>query len=207
MQDCIITRPDKPVARFVFAHGAGAPMDSDFMQQMTELLYAQDIEVVRFEFPYMAMRREDGKKRPPNPMPKLLEAYRATLDQLDKDLPLFIGGKSMGGRVASILASEGNIELAGVACLGYPFHPPGKKDTLRTAHFNDIKCPLLVLQGERDTFGNKALVDALALPESFTLVYLDDGDHSFLPRKRSGITEAQNLEKAALAFRSFVDAV
>lgn len=191
-------------AVFVFAHGAGAPMDSDFMNEIAERMIATGISVYRFEFPYMAQRREDGKKRPPNKMPILEQCF---LDQLVEvkslsDKPIFIGGKSMGGRVASLLESP--IEIKGVICLGYPFHPPGKPDKLRVEHLKTKQQPVLIVQGERDTFGNKEQIGGYSLSNSVQLEYIDDGDHSLKPRKRSGITYEDNYNAAIVAITGFI---
>lgn len=186
----------------VLAHGAGAPMDSDFMNDITDLLVERGIRIVRFEFPYMAERRETGKKRPPDRAPKLLEAYRAVLDELTGG-PVFIGGKSMGGRMATLLATERDV--AGVCVLGYPFHPPGRPEKARVDHLADIPCPVLICQGERDTLGNRSEVEAYQLPERIECHWLPDGDHSLKPRKASGHSLEENLTSAADAIAAFME--
>ncbi|QTL33899.1 alpha/beta family hydrolase [Pseudoalteromonas viridis] len=194
---------DAPLAQLILAHGAGAGRDSDFMQDMANRLSALGVTVGLFDFGYMQMAKALDKRRPPERAPKLLAHYRDVLSAQLDGLPVFIGGKSMGGRMASMLVCEDDIQVQGVFALGYPFHPPGKPEKLRTEHFADIPCPFVVLQGERDTFGNHAEVTALASqaeekswPE---LVWLKDGDHSLKPRKASGLTEAQNRQLAAEA--------
>ncbi|WP_125784568.1 alpha/beta family hydrolase [Pseudoalteromonas rubra] len=194
---------DAPQAQLILAHGAGAGRDSDFMQDMANRLSALGVTVGLFDFGYMQMAKTLDKRRPPERAPKLLAHYRDVLSAQLDGLPVFIGGKSMGGRMASMLACEDDIQVQGVFALGYPFHPPGKPEKLRTEHFADIPCPFVVLQGERDTFGNHAEVTALAAqaeekswPE---LIWLKDGDHSLKPRKASGLTEAQNRQLAAEA--------
>lgn len=200
-----IDGPDKGTT-LVLAHGAGAPMDSDFMNDITGLLNDRAIRVVRFEFPYMAERRQTGRKRPPDRAPKLLDAYNALLDTLLNDLGggerLFIGGKSMGGRMATLVATERPV--AGVCVLGYPFHPPGKPDKLRLDHLDGLRCPTLICQGERDALGNRDEVDGYDLPESVQLHWLPDGDHSLKPRKASGHTLEGNLASAADAIAEFM---
>lgn len=182
---------NKFIARFVFAHGAGAGQDSDFMRYYAEILNRHGIDVVRFNFPYMQLMVETGNRRPPDRAPKLLEYYKHIIEQQDNDLPLFIGGKSMGGRIASMLLQES--KALGAICMGYPFHPPGKPEKLRTEHLVDIEKPVLILQGERDTFGTRDEVSQYALSKHIQLTYLPDGDHSFKPRKSSGLTVEQNL--------------
>ena len=199
----LVSRPDEePSAWFLFAHGAGAPMDSEFMQAQAELLAAQGVGVVRFEFPYMEERRESGKRRPPNKMDVLLASFQAQIERAGEELsaaPLFIGGKSMGGRVASMLAQE-NFEqgkVAGAVCLGYPFHPPGKPEKLRTEHLVSLTCPTLILQGTRDKLGNREEVAGYPLASAIELCWLEDGDHDFKPRKASGFSQQQHWQAAA----------
>lgn len=200
----------EPVARLVLAHGAGAGMDSDFMADTAEKLGNQGVEVYRFNFPYMQQMSESGKRKPPNRMPLLLQAFAEQLALQDTHLPLFIGGKSMGGRASTILAAESDFrdtvkdKVKGAIALGYPFHPAGKPDKLRIEHLPEMVCPCLVVQGERDTMGNKDEIAQYALPESLSLAYLPDGDHSFKPRKASGYTLAQNLDSAVAHIVTFI---
>lgn len=190
---------------FLLAHGAGAPMDSPFLQVVAEGLSCRGWDVVRFEFPYMARSRLSGKKAAPDRMPVLEACFREQVALLAERSKLIIGGKSMGGRVATqlldALASSTNV-CAGV-CMGYPFHPPGKPEQLRTAHLLDLKTPLLVLQGERDTFGQHEEVMGYGLPEQVSLHWIPDGDHSFKPRKRSGLDLDQNLALAVEVMDQF----
>ncbi|WP_233998925.1 alpha/beta fold hydrolase [Microbulbifer pacificus] len=187
---------------FLFAHGAGAPMDSDFMQAQAEMLAAQGMGVIRFEFPYMAERRETGRRRPPSRIEVLLEDFQAQIDRFGEIFPgerLFIGGKSMGGRVASMLAGQNYRagKVAGVVCLGYPFHPPGKPESLRTAHLECLESPALIVQGTRDKLGNREEVESYTLSPVIDVQWLDDGDHDFNPRKASGWTQQQHWQSAA----------
>ena len=185
----------------VLAHGAGAPMDHPWMERVAGLLAGEGVRTVRFEFPYMAARRTTGKRPGPNPSKVLEAAWREVIDDLGAE-GLVIGGKSMGGRIASMVAEEAGV--AGVVCLGYPFHPPGKPDRLRTAHLEAIGTPVLVLQGERDTFGRREEVEGYALSEGVRVHWLPDGDHGLKPRKASGRTEAENLAEAVRAAARFV---
>lgn len=210
MSEWLIDRPvAEPRARFLFAHGAGAAMDSDFMTALSRELSERGIEVVRFEFPYMVERRETGKRRPPNPMPQLQEAFTAQIDHwlgVDDRLPLFIGGKSMGGRVASLLADARFTagELQGLVCLGYPFHPRGKPERLRTEHLADLQCPALIMQGTRDPLGNAEEVAGYSLSAQIAVTWLEDGDHDFKPRKASGFTREAHWEDAAEQVADFI---
>ncbi|WP_250463243.1 alpha/beta fold hydrolase [Microbulbifer litoralis] len=201
------TPADRVRARFLFAHGAGAPMDSEFMDAISAGLCGRGIEVLRFEFPYMAQRRSGGSRRPPNPMPQLQDCFRERVGQAaEPGVPLFIGGKSMGGRVASLLADElfGSGDIAGLVCLGYPFHPRGKPDKLRTGHLLALECPALVVQGSRDPLGNAEEVAGYGLPDSIRRHWLEDGDHDFKPRRASGFTREQHWQSAVDAVAGFI---
>ena len=150
----LISSAKNPVATLLLAHGAGAPMDSPFMESLAEALADRGIQVVRFEFPYMQRRREEQRKFPPNRAPQLLEAFARQVASVERSgLPLWVGGKSMGGRMASMLAAEGASEIDGVVAFGYPFHPPGKPENTRTEHLASLAVPMLICQGERDPFG------------------------------------------------------
>ncbi|MBY6238476.1 alpha/beta family hydrolase [Vibrio harveyi] len=189
---------------FIFAHGAGAGMEHDFMTAVAKGLVEQGIRVVRFNFPYMVKRAEDGKKRPPDRAPKLLEAYEEVIAHFTSQ-PIVIGGKSMGGRMSSLLAD--NALVAGVACLGFPFHPPGKPEKYKGEHLASIEKPTLILQGERDTFGKCEEFEGFALSDQVTVSFLPDGDHSFKPRKSSGYTEAGNIASTVVQLATFIKEV
>ena len=182
------------------AHGAGAPMDSAFMEAFADGLAGEGVRVVRFEFPYMAKRREDGKKRGPDGLEKLKTAWREVIVELPR--PLLIGGKSMGGRIASLLADE--VEADGLVCLGYPFHPAGKPEKLRVEHLAELRTPALFVQGERDALGSRSEVEGYSLSDAIGLAWLPDGDHSFKPRKASGVAEAENWQAGVAAVAGFV---
>jgi predicted alpha/beta-hydrolase family hydrolase len=192
----------KPIATFVFAHGAGAGQNSEFMQLMAEGIAKHNINVLRFNFAYMQLAEELGKRRPPDRAEKLLVHFKAVLSDVDSSLPIFIGGKSMGGRMASMLLQEST--ALGCICMGYPFHPPGKPEKLRTQHLLAINKPVMILQGERDTFGNREEVDKYKLSQQVTVTYLVDGDHSFKPRKASGFTLDEHLNLAITHTAEFI---
>ncbi|HAV1509641.1 TPA: alpha/beta fold hydrolase [Vibrio parahaemolyticus] len=189
---------------FVFAHGAGAGMEHEFMTAVAKGLVEQGIRVVRFNFPYMVKRSEDGKKRPPDRAPKLLEAYSEVIAHFASS-PVVIGGKSMGGRMASLLAEHELV--AGIACLGFPFHPPGKPEKFKGDHLASIDKPTLILQGERDTFGKREEFDEFVFSQQVKVSFLPDGDHSFKPRKSSGHTEACNIALAVEQLSAFINEV
>ena len=160
------------------------------------------VRVLRFEFPYMAARRS-GKRKPPDREPVLLDTWRSVI--ADMTGPVAIGGKSMGGRVASLVADDlyGRGRCKGLVCLGYPFHPPKKPEQLRTAHLESLRCPALIVQGERDPFGAREEVEALKLSATIAFHWAPDGDHDLGPRGASGFTRKGNLAAAADAVASF----
>ena len=178
----------------VLAHGAGAPMDSPFMSTVARGVAERGFPVARFEFPYMRARRASGKRGAPDRAPLLRQKWLETIAKLGGGGKLVIGGKSLGGRIASMVADEAGVR--GLVCLGYPFHPPGKPERLRTAHLADLQTPALILQGERDAFGTREEVASYRLSPAIRLVFLPAGDHSFKPPARSGRTEADNLAQA-----------
>lgn len=202
---------ETPLARLLLAHGAGAPMTSPFMDKVAGLLAARGIAVARFEFPYMAARRDGGRKRPAPKAETLTAAYIAAVQRLVDSAPdaatapLLIGGKSLGGRVASLVADElyAAGRIAGTVVLGYPFHPPGMPEKLRTAHLAGMTAPMLIIQGERDPFGSREEVEGFALSPSISFHWAGDGDHDLGPRGGKGFTRQGNLEAAADAVAAF----
>ena len=194
----------KPVV--VLAHGAGAPMDSPFMEVVARGLAESGARVVRFEFPYMQARRgAEPRKKPPDREPVLRGCWHAVIEELGGGAGLVIGGKSMGGRIASLIADEAGV--AGLVCLGYPFHPPGRPEKLRTAHLAELRTPTLIVQGERDPFGGPDEVAGYGLSKAIEFAWMPDGDHSLKPRVRSGRTEADNLADAVAAIARFASGV
>ena len=187
----------------VLAHGAGAPMDTPFMDAFAQGLAGAGLRVVRFEFSYMRARRTEGKRKGPDRAPKLLDAWRSVIAELGDPGTLVIGGKSMGGRIASMVADEAGVK--GVACLGYPFHPPGKPDRTRTAHLEAMRTPTLIVQGTRDSLGKPEEVAGYSLSQAIRLHWREAGDHSFKPTKASGRTLEQNWQEGIAAVTSFVE--
>ncbi len=185
----------------ILAHGAGAGMDSPAMEAFARGLAGEDLRVVRFEFPYMQRRRDTGKRGGPDRPPVLMESWRRAVATAG-GRRLVIGGKSMGGRIASMVADD--IGAHGLVCLGYPFHPPGRPEKLRTAHLADLKTRTLIVQGTRDTFGKPEEIEAYELSDAIEVVWLEDGDHSFKPRKASGRTLEQNVAEAIAAITEFI---
>lgn len=195
-----------PRGRLILAHGAGAPMDSPFMGEMAGLLAERGVRVVRFEFPYMAARRRDGGRRPPNPQARLLDCWREVWREVNAREPgaWAIGGKSMGGRMASLLADE--LGAPALVCLGYPFHAAGKPEKPRVEHLAGLQTPTLIVQGERDALGNRERVAGYALSPAIRLLWLEAADHDLKPLKASGFSHAQHLQRAAEAVADFLGA-
>jgi predicted alpha/beta-hydrolase family hydrolase len=202
MAALIVDGPKTAAKTFLFAHGAGAPMDSLFMQRVAEGVAASGVRVIRFEFPYMQRRRETGKRGAPNPTRVLIQSFRDTIQEAGGSSGLVIGGKSMGGRIASMVADDAGV--LGLVCLGYPFHPPGRFEKTRTSHLENLRTPTLILQGTRDSFGSPEDVRGYKLSRAIRIEWLEDGDHSFKPRVRSGRTEADNVRAAIALAAKFI---
>ena len=179
-------------------------MDSDFMEELSERLSELGVRVIRFEFPYMQERRESGKKRPPNRQPELLDCLSEVISHCNE--PCVLMGKSMGGRMSSILASDEkmNDKVKGVIALGYPFHPTGKPEKLRIDHLPQLKVPMCIAQGTRDSLGNKETVLTLPIPNEIEFLWLEDGDHDLKPRKKSGFTHEAHKKSAAEFAANFI---
>lgn len=206
MSNLMIDGPAEAAWTLILAHGAGVAMDAPFMSGMAELIAAHGIRVVRFEFPYMQTIRQTAKKRPPDREAVLLARFQEVIaaqggQGWDKHR-LVIGGKSLGGRMASLIAEQQ--QLAGLVVLGYPFHAPGKPDKPRIEHLRELKTPTLICQGDRDPFGTRTEIEAYPLSDHIRLHWLADGEHSFKPRKSAGVTEQENLASAANAVAEFI---
>lgn len=195
----LLTNEPRGAARatLILAHGAGGRMNSPFLNFIAEGLAESGVRVVRFEFPYMRARR-----RVPDPPAVLMDAWRAVIETFGGGPHVVIGGKSLGGRIASMIADGSAVR--GLVCLGYPFHPPGKPQQLRTAHLETLRAPALIVQGERDPFGTPEDVAGYKLSPAVRIEWLPDGDHSFKPRKQSGHTEKENLSRAVSLVAAFL---
>lgn len=200
----LVDGPETAKATLILAHGAGAAMDSPSMTLFAGAFGAAGLRVIRFEFGYMAARRE-GHRRPPPRAEKLIGDFKSVVAEADAHMPLLIGGKSMGGRVASMAADDLYREgkIAGLVCLGYPFHPPAKPTELRTSHLEELKTPSLIFQGTRDPFGTQDEVVTYKLSNRIELVWMDDGDHDLKPRKK--ITGATAADYAAIVAGKVAD--
>lgn len=208
--DFLFDGPEDARVTLLLAHGAGAPMDSAAMTAIAKALAGAGFRVARFEFGYMAARRT-GTRKPPPRAETVMSEFVAAIDDLGPtNGPLIIGGKSMGGRVASMVADAELAagRIAGLLCLGYPFHPPGRPQQLRTAHLIKLKTPTLICQGTRDELGDRTEVGDYGLSDQIELFWLEDGDHDLKPRKAiSGFTAAQHLAAVAGTVREWVGRV
>jgi predicted alpha/beta-hydrolase family hydrolase len=202
MAAILVDGPKAAAKTLLFAHGAGGPMDSAFMQRVAEGVAASGVRVIRFEFPYMQRRRETGKGGAPDPPRILMQSFHNAIEKAGGGSRLVIGGKSMGGRIASMVADD--VKVLGVVCLGYPFHPPNKPEKTRTKHLENLRTPTLILQGTRDSFGLPEEISTYKLSPAIRIDWIEDGDHSFKPRARSGRTEADNVGAAIAQVSEFI---
>ena len=193
--------PEDAKLTVVLAHGAGVPMDAPFMNTFAEGIANAGHRVARFEFPYMQRQRSEGKRFPPSPAPVLVERYLAVVGALGGGRGLVIGGKSLGGRIATLIANQ--VQAKGVVCLGYPFHPPSKTERTRTAHLEALRTPTLIVQGTRDSMGKPDDVAGYSLSKRIEVLWMDAGDHSFKPTKASGRTNEQAMGEPIAAVAAF----
>jgi predicted alpha/beta-hydrolase family hydrolase len=198
---------DNAKALIIFAHGAGADKSHDFMETVSKGLNEHKINVLRFNFSYMDERIDKGNRRPPDRMPKLLTCFETVLAEVNTRLPIFLAGKSMGGRVAATLAADENINVAGVMCLGYPFHPQKKPEKLRLAPLQETKKPILILQGARDALGTEDEIACYEISEKCQCIFFSDGDHNLKPRVKSGFTHNQHINSAINDMSHFIDKI
>lgn len=194
----LLRRPDAARALLVLAHGAGAGMRHPFLESVADALARRAVATFRWQFPYM----EKGSRRP-DPQPLLLASVRSAVAkgrELAGGLPLFAGGKSMGGRMTSLAAAKEPLEgVRGIVFLGFPLHPAGCPAAARGDHLADVSVPMLFLQGTRDTLAELPLLEPIVRSrgEGATLHVLDGADHSFHVLKRSGRADADVLDEIA----------
>ena len=193
--------PEDAELTVVLAHGAGVPMDAPFMNTFAEGIANAGHRVARFEFPYMQRQRSEGKRFPPSPAPVLVERYLAVVGALGGGRGLVIGGKSLGGRIATLIANQ--VQAKGVVCLGYPFHPPEKPENVRIEYLKNIEAPTLILQGAEDPFGAPEEVAEYGLPDNVKITWLDGGDHHLATPEDSDISDEQNWAEGAAAIAEF----
>ncbi len=194
----LVDRPKDALAFLVIGHGAGAGMRHSFLESLVARLSARRVAVLRYQFPYM----EQGRKRPDRPA-KLLPTVRAAVAVAAGQagtLPLFAGGKSMGGRMTSLAASKKPLAgVSGLVFFGFPLHAPGREGSERAAHLAAVGVPMLFLQGTRDRLARLDLLEPVCreLGGRATLHVVEGGDHSFHVLKRSGRTDSEALDELA----------
>ncbi|WP_246034164.1 alpha/beta family hydrolase [Thalassotalea mangrovi] len=194
---------DAGIATMIFAHGAGADKDSEFIRQVIARLNENGVHVLSFNFPYMQQRKLDGKRRPPNRMPALQQAFSTIIEAYRGELPFFIGGKSMGSRVAMTLIADDKVRAG--FCFGYPFHPQKKPESLRLEPLQQQQKPVLIMQGQRDALGNEQEVLSYQLGQNIEVRFYPDGDHDLKPRVKSGYTHKQHIEQSCTDLINFVN--
>ncbi len=199
---------------FILAHGAGAGMDSPFLQCFSTELAKLGVRVVRFEFPYMELVRLTGKRRPPNNMRQLLDRFIEVIEVEGGSEHLFIGGKSLGGRVATVLLTDAEAikklngrKIRGCICLGYPFHPPGKPERLRTEHLFKLAHPLHIVQGEKDLLGSLQDIQGYQLPKGISIDYVEGGNHDLKSARKYGVPHEEQISRAAHNVYTFMQSV
>ena len=198
----LVDGPPDARTTLVLCHGAGGPMDAPYLQKVATDLAARGLRVVRFEFPYMAKRRETGTRGAIDRPPVLLAAWREQIEKLGGGAGLVIGGKSLGGRIASMVADE--VGARGLVCLGYPFHPVRDPARLRTAHLEGMRTPMLIVQGTRDPFGVPDEVAGYRLSAAIRIRWIEGGDHDLRPPARTGGSQARNVRDACDAVAEFL---
>jgi len=188
---------------FVCAHGAGGNMNDRGIFQTANTLRSRGLGVVRFNFLY-----KEKKSGRPDPMPRLKECITAVVSRVREEIEpktLIIGGRSMGGRAASMLAADG-FACDGLLLLAYPLHPPGKPDQLRDAHLPAIKVPVICFNGTRDPFCTPELMEAVLkrVKADWDMYWIEGADHSFHVLKSSGRTDGQVLDEIGGASEGWV---
>jgi uncharacterized protein len=194
----ILLRPPRAESLLVLAHGAGAGMRHPFMQALATELAAVNVATLRFQFPYMEQQRKIPD-RPPVLTATIVAAVRTAFDAAP-DLPLFAGGKSLGGRMSSLAAAERGVDhVQGLIFFGFPLHPPNQPGTKRADHLREAKLPMLFLQGTRDKLADLTLLRPICanLGPRATLHVIDTADHSFHVLKSSGTTDRDILRDLA----------
>lgn len=215
MAEFLLDRSPAPVARLLLAHGAGASAESAFLSQLAGQLAQLGIEVWRFNFAYMA-KTVAGQKQPPTRVARLQDELMSIISRLPDDLPLFVGGKSMGGRVATLCCAAKSAtpmqwqlcqdKVTGVLVFGYPFCPPAKKAlgiAARVEHFSSLGKPVLIVQGERDEFGGKAELGNWHWP-AVEIKWLAEGNHDLATLKKHRHTQAELIKAAASCSADFI---
>ncbi len=208
IKEFLVNSPEEnPKGILLLAHGAAKGMATPFMETIAKGIIESGVRVVRFHFPYMEDMLRSGKQKPHDEREVLRQNFSDVITHCieREQVPaknIIIGGKAMGARMASMVADEHNV--AGLICLGYPFHPPRKPKQFRIRHLKSIQTPTLVIQGERDPKGRLEEIKHLQLSSSVEFHWLDDGDNDFKPRKNSSRTQEENMNEAIQASNKFI---
>lgn len=206
----LISGSENAPTALLLAHGAGAPMTSLFLEELSQLIATAGVRVARFEFGYMAQRRQGQSSRPPPKAELLMGEYDSAIERTAATMPagqrLIIAGKSMGGRVASMVADRHFAagRIGGLVCFGYPFHPPRKPESTRTSHLVHLACPTLIVQGERDPFGSRKEVAGYQLSTSIRLHWIENADHDLAAPRRKSSGKGNGIAAAADAVAAFI---
>ena len=203
----VLLSPTRATCLLVLAHGAGAGMNHIFMTAITNQLAEDNVATLRYQFPYMEQRRGVPDKQPL--LTATVAAAVRTADQLAPDLPLFAGGKSLGGRMTSLAASEQKLEaVRGLIFFGFPLHPPKRLSIKRAEHLQLVKLPLLFLQGTRDDLADLTLLRPIcgSLGPQTVLHVIEGADHSFHVPKRSGKTDPEVLAELCSTVKAWTAA-
>ena len=204
----VLTQPEHPRALYLFAHGAGAGMRHSFMEAVSSRLAAVGLASFRFNFPFT-----EAGKGGPNPEPVLLKTVRSAVDEarrLAPGMPLFAGGKSMGGRMTSkAAAAEALPDVLGLAFFGFPLHAPGRVSDERGAHLAEVGLPMLFLQGTRDKLADLGLLRPLLerVAPKPTLHVVEEADHGFHVPKRTGRSDDDVLDELCATFAAWADGI
>lgn len=196
-----LSGPKKAAIVLALAPAAGQSHKVEIMSHFAAALGRIGVRVARFDFPYMAERDSTGRRRAPDSEPVLLDTWRKVITQLGAER-LFVGGKSLGGRTAAMVADA--CQVRGVVCLGFPFHPTGKPDRYDLGPLDTIHTPTLLIQGEWDPFGDKGEVSGYPFSPQVQLKWMKEGDHSFQPPKESKRTREENWDVAVRLIGRFI---
>ena len=202
MNEFLLEGPEDAPRVLILTHGAGSPMDSALLTRLSTSLAELGTRVIRFEFPYMAARRTGGKRGMPDPQPILLQRWKTVFAQFKDARPTFIGGHSMGGRMASMVADQ--VSPSGVMCVSYPWHPPDNPHKTRVEHLLHLKTPCLMLCGTRDEFGSPEEVKGYTLAPSVKVHWLDGADHSIKGLARSPRKTSHHIQDTIAAMDAFM---
>ena len=188
----------------ILAHSSGAPMNSEFMNYFSKSLSDLGFLCIRFQFPYMTKQITEGKKRFPDKIDILKKSWLVAINHINKK-DVIIGGKSMGGRIATLIADE--VKPKGIVVLGYPFFNSKGKNDYRIKHLRNIEIPTLICQGEDDNLGKRSEVEKLDLSKKLNMHWVESANHSLIPPKRTGKTMNQSWDGCIVSIKNFINSL